>query len=123
MRTESGRVPAILAAAAGALFAALLALPGAHALDKPGGITITDLETRHAHVDAGKSGASAGDVDIYTLLLYNKHITPRSIGHASMTCTAPRWFTSSNSRRSRTHRFGLAARWYTHRPPRTARST
>jgi hypothetical protein len=87
MRSWNSRTPPAVAAAAGALLVALLALPGAHALDRPGTITITDSEVRHAHVDSGKAGASAGDVDIYSLLLYNKRITPRSIGHGTMVCT------------------------------------
>lgn len=81
------RMP-IVVAAAGAVLLATLALPGAHALDRPGTIQITDKETRHAHVDLGKTGASAGDLDVYSLLLYNKRITPRAIGHGHMVCTA-----------------------------------
>lgn len=66
---------------------ALLSAAGAHALDKPGVITITAVETRHAYVDTGGKGTSVGDMDVYTMLLYNKRITPRSLGHASMLCT------------------------------------
>ncbi len=77
-----------LAALAGALLASLLALPGANALEKPGTVTITDTELRHAHVDAGRTGSSAGDVDIYRLLLYNKRITTRALGRGEMVCTA-----------------------------------
>ena len=79
--------PAVLAAA-GALLVAMLALPGARALDRPGTIRITDSETSHAHVDMGKSGKSAGDLDVYSLVLFNKRITSKAIGHAKMTCTA-----------------------------------
>ena len=75
-------------AATGALLVATLALPRARALDRPGTIQITDSEVKHAHVDAGKSGRSVGDLDVYSLLLYNKRITPKSIGHAEMVCTA-----------------------------------
>ncbi len=88
MRSWINRTPPAVAAAAGALLVALLALPGAHALDRPGAITITDTEARHAHIDLGMAGASAGDLDVYSLLLFNKRITPRSIGHGAMTCTA-----------------------------------
>ncbi len=35
---------------------------------------ITDSELRHAYVDLGKKGRSAGDVDVYTMLLFNKRI-------------------------------------------------
>jgi hypothetical protein len=80
--------PLALAVAVAALTAAAFALPGAQALDKPGTITVTDRELRHAHVDLGRAGASAGDIDVYSVLLYNKRIRPQSIGHAVMVCTA-----------------------------------
>src|SRR6266540_7472535 len=82
----SGKLAAL--ACAGALLVAMLALPGAHALDKPGTIRITDSETSHTHVDMGKSGKSAGDLDIYSLNLFNKRITSKAIGRAKLTCTA-----------------------------------
>ncbi len=83
----SGRgVP--LAAFAGAVLASLLALPGALALERPGTVTVTDTEIRHAHVDLAQSGPSAGDLDVYTLLLYNKRITTRALGRGHMVCTA-----------------------------------
>src|SRR5262249_19292111 len=82
----SGKV--ITVAAAGTLVAATLALPPALALDQPGAVPIRGCLLRHTHVDFGKRGASAGDVDVYSLLLYNKRITPKSIGHAEMVCTS-----------------------------------
>jgi hypothetical protein len=72
----------------GALDLTMLALPGARALDRPGTVTITDAEIRHAHFDAGRPGRSAGDLDVYSLLLYNKRITARAIGRGEMVCTA-----------------------------------
>jgi hypothetical protein len=75
-------------AAAGALLAAMLAVSGAQALDRPGSIRITDSETSHVHVDLGASGKSAGDLDVYSLVLFNKRITSKAIGHAKLTCTA-----------------------------------
>jgi hypothetical protein len=77
-----------LAALTGALLGSLLALPGANALERPGTVTITDSELRHAHVDAARPGPSAGDTDVYSLLLYNKHITVRALGRGEMVCTA-----------------------------------
>jgi hypothetical protein len=77
-----------LAALTGALLGSLLALPGANALERPGTVTVTDLELRHAHVDTARTGASAGDMDIYTYLLYNKRITARALGRGQMVCTA-----------------------------------
>lgn len=75
-------------AAGGLLLAGLLALPAAHALDKPGTITITSNESRHMHVDVGAAGKSVGDLDVYTSLLYNKRIQQKAIGRATMLCTA-----------------------------------
>jgi hypothetical protein len=74
-------------AAAGTLVGVVLALP-ARALDRPGTISITDSESKHLYVDLGVSGRSPGDIDVYSVLLYNKRITPKSIGHAGMVCTA-----------------------------------
>ena len=79
--------PAVLAAA-GAVLVAMLPLPGAQALDRPGTIRITDSETSREHVDMGKSGKSTGDLDVYSLVLFNKRITSKAIGHAKLTCTA-----------------------------------
>jgi hypothetical protein len=75
-------------AGAGAALVAMLALPGARALERPGAIRITDSETSHIHVDLGKSGKSSGDLDIYSMLLFNKRITTKAIGRAKLTCTA-----------------------------------
>jgi hypothetical protein len=86
-RPGNGKATA-LAALAGALLASLLALPGANALEQPGTVTITSAELRHAHIDVARTGKSAGDVDIYSLLLYNKRITARALGRAEMVCTA-----------------------------------
>jgi hypothetical protein len=79
---------AALAAVPVAALLFVIALPGAKALDRPGTITITDAELRHAVIDNAPHGRSAGDVDVYTLRLFNKRITERSIGHGEMVCTA-----------------------------------
>jgi hypothetical protein len=79
---------AVLVAVSAALLVSLLALPGARALDQPGTVTITDSQLRHAHVDSGRPGPSAGDLDIYSLLLYNKRITARALGRGEVVCTA-----------------------------------
>jgi hypothetical protein len=86
-RGISGKLAA-LTAVGGTLLVAIVALPGAKALDRPGTITISDSELRHAHVDAGPIGRSAGDLDIYTLRLFNKRIRGNAIGRATMVCTA-----------------------------------
>ncbi|HEY7692149.1 MAG TPA: hypothetical protein VH816_07370 [Gaiellaceae bacterium] len=83
----SSRQAVTLWAAAGLLIVAL-AVPGAQALDKPGTISVTDSELRHAHIDLGAPGPSIGDLDVYSSLIYNTHITPRSIGRGTMSCIA-----------------------------------
>ena len=72
---------------AGVVVAGVLALPGALALERPGTIRITDRMRQHSHIDAGARGSSPGDVDIYRLVLYNKRIQARALGHADMVCT------------------------------------
>jgi hypothetical protein len=74
--------------AALALLVIALAVPGAQALDRPGTISVTDQEFRHAHIDLGPDGPSVGDLDVYTSLIYNKRITPRAIGRGTMSCIA-----------------------------------
>jgi hypothetical protein len=66
----------------------VLVVSGAQALNTPGTITVRGEQIRHAHIDIGRQGASVGDLDVYTSLIYNKRITPRSIGRATMSCTA-----------------------------------
>jgi hypothetical protein len=74
--------------AGGAVLVTVLVASGAQALNAPGTITVAGQEIRHAHIDIGKRGSSVGDLDVYTSLIYNKRITPRSIGRATMSCTA-----------------------------------
>jgi hypothetical protein len=87
MHGMSGK-PAALAGVSAAVLAGLVLLPGAKALERPGAITITDTELRHVHIDAGPIGRSAGDLDIYTLRLFNKRIRGKAIGRGTMVCTA-----------------------------------
>jgi hypothetical protein len=61
--------------------------PGAGVLDRPGVIRVTDLEVKHSNVDVGKGGRSPGDLDVYKVLLYNKRITQKAIGHGETICT------------------------------------
>lgn len=88
MNVFSLRVVGGVAVVLAVVLAGVLALPGAQALDGPGTVTITDSEVRHAHVDLGRTGPSAGDQDVYSTTLYNKRITSRSIGHGTMVCTS-----------------------------------
>ena len=72
----------------GAVLVTVLVVSGAQALNAPGTVTVAAQEISHAHLDMGKRGASVGDLDVYTSLIYNKRITPRAIGRATMSCTA-----------------------------------
>jgi hypothetical protein len=77
-----------IACAGGAAVAMVLVVSGAQALNAPGTITVAGQQISHAHIDMGKPGSSVGDLDVYNSLIYNKRITPRSIGRGSMSCTA-----------------------------------
>jgi hypothetical protein len=74
-----------IAAACGALAVAATA-GGSTSLNGPGAIRITDRLLKHIHVDGGKRGRGAGDLDFYRELLYNRGITPSPIGHSDITC-------------------------------------
>ena len=76
-----------LLATAGVALAAVVTASGSTGLDQPGTIRVTDRQVKHVHVDLGDAGASAGDVDFYRQLLYNKGITPKPIGHSDLMCT------------------------------------
>ncbi len=84
--TNSGRLLAGVTVAAVSL-SATLALSGAEALTGPGVITISAVGARHTHLDQGEAGSGVGDVDVYVARLYNKRITPKSIGRVTMLCT------------------------------------
>jgi hypothetical protein len=78
----------LVPAALGLLVAAgTLALTGSRAVTGPATIRITTQQLRSASVDVGAHGRSPGDLEIVSFLLYNKRITPRSIGKAEMICT------------------------------------
>ena len=64
-----------------------VALTGSRAVIGPGTIRITTQQLRSASVDVGLRGRSPGDLEIASLLLYNKRITPRAIGKAELICT------------------------------------
>jgi hypothetical protein len=81
------RQTAVLCVTAGVVVT-LFGVAGAQALTRPGTVTVAAEQIRHAHIDAGRRGTSVGDLDVYTSLIYNKRITPRSIGRATMSCTA-----------------------------------
>jgi hypothetical protein len=77
----------LLVAAAGIALAVAAAASGSGSLTGPGTIRISDRQVSHIHVDLGDGGRGAGDQDFYRQLLFNKGITPKSIGHSDVTCT------------------------------------
>jgi hypothetical protein len=74
----------LLAGAAAA--SAVFAFAGS-GLDHPGVIRITNRELGRESVDLGVPGRSAADVLVLTQFLYNRHITPKPIGHEEAMCT------------------------------------
>ncbi len=73
-------------AAASALLTVTASAWGSPALTGPGSIRVTDRMVKHTHVDVGRRGPGAGDLDFYRLLLFNKGITSEPIGHSDLTC-------------------------------------
>lgn len=61
--------------------------PASQALDRNGTIRITTRQVANQIVDHGGRGRGVGDVQVMRLLLYNKGVTPRALGHAEMICT------------------------------------
>jgi hypothetical protein len=59
---------------------------GSVSLTGPGSIRVTDRLVKHTHVDGGKTGRGAGDIDFWRESLYNKGVTPSPIGHSDITC-------------------------------------
>ena len=57
------------------------------ALTNPGTITLTTRAIKQQFVDRGPRGRGAGDLLVKRLLLYNKGIRARAIGHADLVCT------------------------------------
>jgi hypothetical protein len=86
MRVTAGRAALVAVAATASVLMLSTPVLGSEALDTPGSIRITDRMVKHTHVDIGRRGASAGDLDFYRQLLFNKGITTSPIGHSDLTC-------------------------------------
>ena len=87
------RKHAVLTAAAAAVAVAALVgisdvLASSDALPGPAPIRLTSTRTLDVQVDTGRRRGSAGDVEIIRERLFNRRITPKSIGHVEMVCTA-----------------------------------
>jgi hypothetical protein len=81
----SRRIEALVGVTAAVLVGAAAAA-GSVALTGPGTIRVTDRLVKHLHVDTGKPGRGAGDMDFWRQSLYNKGVTPSPIGHSDLTC-------------------------------------
>ena len=78
---------AALVVAGCVVFALEGAAQHADAVTGPGRIRIANELKRFHRVDVGRPGRSPGDLEISWYALYNRRITPRSIGHSEMVCT------------------------------------
>lgn len=77
----------LLVAVAVAVAVEMRSAPASLALKGPGTIRITDRRVALAKVDFGRPGVTPGDLQITRQLLFNKRITPKSIGHSELVCT------------------------------------
>jgi len=77
---------AIIALSAAIAVAVATPALGAHALDQPGTIKVTDRLVKHIHVRGPDKHTHAGDLDFYRQQLFNKGITQAAIGHSDLTC-------------------------------------
>jgi hypothetical protein len=77
----------ITISACGITVAAATLAGASSALTGPGTIRVTDRLVKQIHVDGGKAGRGAGDIEFYRQQLYNKGITSSPIGHSDITCT------------------------------------
>ena len=69
-----------------ALLAGLLT-SGSPALNSPGTIRLTTRAVKHQFIDRASPGRGSGDLVVKRLLLYNKGIRAKAIGHADVVCT------------------------------------
>jgi hypothetical protein len=76
------------AVAATTVFTISNVLASSGQLPGPGVIRITSKLISRAHLDRGRRGPSAGDVDIVREVLYNRRVTAKVIGHAELVCIA-----------------------------------
>jgi hypothetical protein len=60
---------------------------GSPQLEKPGTIRVSTRTVSKRFINRGPRGRSPGDVLITRQLLYNRGITPKSIGHSDLACT------------------------------------
>ena len=78
---------AVAAAVAAAVPLAVALGPSSDAATGPAQIRVTSEEVVYERVDVGRKGRSAGDMEIFKQLVYNRRITRRALGHAEFVCT------------------------------------
>jgi hypothetical protein len=66
---------------------AAVVAPPALASTGPGAIRITNVQTAYKSIDGGARGRGAGDLEIISQLLYNRRVTSKPIGRATILCT------------------------------------
>jgi len=77
-------LPVLMGLGAGLLLVVPVGLGSDEAV---GPIRITNREVAYERVDIGRHGVSPGDVEIISQSLYNRRLTPKSIGHSDLVCT------------------------------------
>jgi hypothetical protein len=81
------RVFVALSIISGIAVAAGFVASSSPALQSPGTVRVTTRAVKQQFVDRPPFGRGAGDLLVKRLLLYNKGIRPRAIGHADIVCT------------------------------------
>ena len=87
------RTHVVFAAAAAAVSVAALVgisdvFASGDALPGPGVIRVTATRSSYVRIDTGRRGWTVGDVEVIRERLYNRRITPKSIGHVELVCTS-----------------------------------
>jgi hypothetical protein len=81
------RVFVALSIISGIAVAAGFVASSSPALQSPGTVRVTTRAVKQQFVDRPPLGRGAGDLLVKRLLLYNKGIRPRAIGHGDIVCT------------------------------------
>jgi hypothetical protein len=76
----------------GLLAATVLGIAGFAVWSAPGAtgpalIRVTGTQSKYARIDAGKPGSNQGDTEFIRARLFNRRITPTSIGRSELVCT------------------------------------
>jgi hypothetical protein len=80
------RIETLVIVVTAVLFVSATGAAGSATLTQPGTIKVTDRLVKRTHVDGGKPGRGAGDIDFWRQSIFNKGVTPTPIGHSDVTC-------------------------------------